>query len=128
MTVMLSEGVSAPLAATYSAPENNTTQTAQSGAARERAREAWTHCTHGGHEMLNDTWDCGAPKSTGNAFDWKPKPAPKKEAAAPKRVGRPAKTVSELKKLATRVNKHDPITAKSSFDFDAKQKLVRTRI
>lgn len=79
-------------------------------------------------------WSDGTPKSTGNAFDWMPKAQPKKPSFGAKRgpkatsKGRPVKTASEMKKLATRVNKHDPITIKSAFDFDAKQKLVRTRI
>lgn len=79
-------------------------------------------------------WPDGTPKSTGNAFDWKPKKPDEKPTFGKKRgpketrKGRPVKTAAEMKKHATRVNKHDPITVKSTFDFDAKQKLVRTRI
>ena len=84
--------------------------------------------------MANETWPCGHPKSTGNAFDWLKKAPAKKPTFGAKRgpkatsKGRPVKTAKEMKTLATRVNKHDPITTKSGFDFDAKQKLVRTRI
>lgn len=91
-----------------------------------------TSATNGsGTESPSSTWECGHPKSTGNAFDWRRVTGPSdKPTFGAKRgpKGRGEKTVKEIKVLATRVNKHDPITKSGAMNFDARQKLLRAEI
>lgn len=79
--------------------------------------------------MTNETiptWPCGKPKSQNNVFNWR-RLYEEKQAVQPKSKGRTRVTEAEMKKTATRVNKHDPITQRGS-TFDQVQKLKRTAI